>query len=77
MKWEYRVDRVFIWKQRMKADAPLVPDGVVPNTEEIEDTLEGRGKEGWELLNSTAIGGSGALYGPTSLMLFFKRAIGA
>ena len=72
MKWDYRVDRLPIYRSDKSGVALLVED-IKSNDAAIQAHLQKLGADGWELVAVNTIGGFDKMAGPKGVMLYLKR----
>ena len=74
MTWEYRVERLPIYRSDKAAGIVLVED-IKSNDTAIQAHLQKLGADGWELVGVNTIGGFEKMAGPKGVMLYLKRPI--
>ena len=74
MKWDYRVERLPIYRATSE-DGILLVEDIKANDVAIEAELQRLGAEGWELVGVNTIGGFAKMAGPKGIMLYLKRPI--
>lgn len=74
MTWEYRIERLPIYRTASDDGLTLVED-IKSNDVAIQTVLNRAGAEGWELVGVNAIGGFAKMAGPKGVMLYLKRPL--
>ena len=74
MKWDYRIERLPIYRAG-KDDGLLLVEDIKANDAAIQAALQRLGAEGWELVGVNTIGGFAKMAGPKGVMLYLKRPI--
>lgn len=75
MKWEYRIERLPIYRAEKKDDGLLLVEDIKANDVAIHSVLERLGADGWELVAVNTIGGFAKMAGPKGVMLYLKRPV--
>ncbi len=75
MKWEYRIERLPIYRAD-KDDGMLLVEDIKANDVAIQAALQRLGADGWELVGVNTIGGFPKMAGPKGVMLYLKRPLG-
>ena len=74
MKWEYRIERLPIYRAD-KDDGMLLVEDIKANDVAIQSVLQRLGADGWELVGVNTIGGFAKMAGPKGVMLYLKRPV--
>ena len=74
MRWEYRIERLPIYRAD-KDDGMLLVEDIKANDVAIQAVLQRLGAEGWELVGVNTIGGFAKMAGPKGVMLYLKRPL--
>ena len=74
MKWDYRIERLPIYRSDKSGVGVLVED-IKSNDAIIQSHLQKLGADGWELVGVNTIGGFEKMAGPKGVMLYLKREV--
>lgn len=74
MRWEYRIERLPIYRAD-KDDGMLLVEDIKANDVAIQAVLQRLGADGWELVGVNTIGGFAKMAGPKGVMLYLKRPL--
>ena len=75
MRWDYRIERLPIYRTASD-DGMLLVEDIKANDVAIQTELQRLGADGWELVGVNTIGGFAKMAGPKGVMLYLKRPIG-